>query len=408
MLYEELKKIWRPALLLALLVLGAVFHLMFLEFDIQYFPNGPHATASFDIGVQLVQEYGTSLEPEEFEEFAATFPALIAEADGYIQENALAQKHGLTTYAAWEAFHQDIMQYAGELSGEERERYKDTMRIRTYLTSEQTNLIDSRIYATDWYIGQYDAEQTDSKDLQAVADRDDYSAQEIANVQKQFFGEDHAWRNILPYIVPEVTGTYFGHLIIWMALSVCILVSPTLVRDRLQRLRPLQWSTRRGRGIITTQFVAVMLSAFAVTSLNLLVFGGLFAANNTAAFAECRMFSFLLTGFSWVNWTYGGWCAALIVMCYLVSLGIAGIAFALSRLSGNYISMLLKLIPLVVVAAILTPKLIGDAFYYKNDLYCSTGIVYIEAIVAGAIFLLGMALCGIAIARQKKQDLLSA
>ena len=43
MIREELKKIWRPKMVLILIFLGFVFYTMFLEFYIRYFPNGPQA-----------------------------------------------------------------------------------------------------------------------------------------------------------------------------------------------------------------------------------------------------------------------------------------------------------------------------------------------------------------------------
>ena len=45
----ELRKIWRPGILAAILLLGAVYYWMFPEFYIEYFCNGPASQAQFQL-----------------------------------------------------------------------------------------------------------------------------------------------------------------------------------------------------------------------------------------------------------------------------------------------------------------------------------------------------------------------
>lgn len=48
----ELRKIWRPGILAAILLLGIVYYWMFPEFYIEYFCNGPAAQAQFQLASQ--------------------------------------------------------------------------------------------------------------------------------------------------------------------------------------------------------------------------------------------------------------------------------------------------------------------------------------------------------------------
>lgn len=75
----ELRKIWRPGILAAILLLGIVYYWMFPEFYIEYFCNGPAAQAQFQLASQWVEEYGPTLEPEER-----------AELDGRLAEEVAA------------------------------------------------------------------------------------------------------------------------------------------------------------------------------------------------------------------------------------------------------------------------------------------------------------------------------
>lgn len=61
----ELRKIWRPGILAAIVLLGAVYYWMFPEFYIEYFCNGPASQAQFQLASEWVEKYGPTLEPEE-------------------------------------------------------------------------------------------------------------------------------------------------------------------------------------------------------------------------------------------------------------------------------------------------------------------------------------------------------
>lgn len=55
----ELRKIWRPGILAAILLLGAVYYWMFPQFYIEHFCNGPQSEAQFD----LASDWGGAVWP---------------------------------------------------------------------------------------------------------------------------------------------------------------------------------------------------------------------------------------------------------------------------------------------------------------------------------------------------------
>lgn len=414
MMKEELKKIWKFRMVVILIFLGFLFYTMFLEFYIKYFPNGPYAIGVFQVGKKVVEEYGTSLSFEEMEEVKAGLPKLYQEADRCIQELELAKKHGLDSYQAYMEFKEASLEAIVEIGVvDERSDYADAMRIQNYLTSEETENIDGRIRGVEDILEQYEAEQmvaevcrivegeglqgsnlNENKDSRLCYDVEkQYSKKEFEHIQKTFYNEADNWRNVLPNEVVETTGLYLSYLLIWICLSICILLSPLLVYDRMSRMNAIQYSSKRGRKLLILQFKAVLLSAFLLTTLNLILFGGIFLTNGTKAFFSCRMYSFEGEAYCWANWTHGTWCMVLIGLIYFVAIGTAGIIFFLSKYSTNYIGILLKLVPLFVGIAILCHKLLYQAFYYNNALYQITKIPYIEMITAAAILLIGVRLC---------------
>ena len=57
----ELRKIWRPGILAAILLLEAVYYWMFPQFYIEHFCNGPQSEAQFDLASDWVERYGPTL-----------------------------------------------------------------------------------------------------------------------------------------------------------------------------------------------------------------------------------------------------------------------------------------------------------------------------------------------------------
>jgi len=410
MIREEFKKIWRPSMLALLLILGFVFYTICLSFYIKYFPNSPQYAGPFQVAKEWVQEYGTSLELEEETEIInLKLPELEAEANRYVAQNVLCQKYGFTTFADFETFYdENVNEVQGDLTEEQQPFYADAQIILNYLQGEDANNIEGRLRAVKNYTKYYEKWQSDALNMLSNIYDEDAGEREHIHAKKTFTGEDVAWQNILPVEVLRDTSTYFAFLLVWMVLSDFLLISPLLVRDRIRKIRSIQWSSRRGRKILNAQFTAVILSALLLTTLNLLIFGGLFATKGTCVFAACRMFSFMDATLSWVNWTYGTWCIVLIVLCYLTSLGFAALAFFLSQYSANYVAMLFKIIPLFAVAASICYDLILYAFDYSNQISKTTGVPSSEVILAAFILVLGLTLCFAACIHQKKQELLDA
>ena len=56
--------------------------------------------------------------------------------------------------------------------------------------------------------------------------------------------------SLLPSSVKHSTQEYGKDLAVWCVLSIVLLLSPTLVRDRLRNTRPTQWASRRGRSVL--------------------------------------------------------------------------------------------------------------------------------------------------------------
>ena len=396
----ELRKIWRPGILAAILLLGAVYYWMFPQFYIEYFCNGPSGEAQFDLASDWVARYGPTLEPEERAQLDGQ---LAEEIDAFAQQIAAipeAVAAGLTDYEAVLSFRENYLDGTQEHGGE---------------ADMDVEALLYRVYSgTSWYrievltdvMEAYDTQA--ERRTQAVSNRREAGQPEAMVRREAELASSEMAHSLLPSSVKHSTQEYGKDLAVWCVLSIVLLLSPTLVRDRLRNTRPLQWASRRGRAILSTQMGTALLSALMLTIVNLTIYAVPFLAQGPLRFAACGLDGIWEWGTPWFDWSYGTYLLVLVGLLLALSLGAAGLTVFLSQYSGSYIAMLLKAVPLfVAVGAGLGTWLLDMPFTFRN---LGSGAVWlprgIEAVTAGVLLALGLSLCILSCRQQKRRELL--
>ena len=398
----ELRKIWRPGILAAILVLGAVYYWMFPQFYIEHFTNGPQSQAQFALASGWVERYGPALEPEERAELDGQLTEEIAAFNTQIAAIPEAAAAGLTDYAAFLSFREDYLNGVKEAGGE---------------ADKDVEALLYRVYGgTNWYT----IEELE-KSMEAYDVQNESPVLQISDYQSAGYPEPMIQRemelavsdlrhSLLPSPVKHSTQEYGKDLAVWCVLSIVLLLSPTLVRARLRNTRPMQWASRRGRSVLNTQMGAALFSALVLTVVNVTVYAIPFLVQGPLRFAACGLGGFLSPGSPWFDWTYGAYLLVLVGLILALSLGSAGLTVFLSQYSGNYIAMLLKAVPLfVAVGAVLGSWLLNMPFCFRPlwDGYGPWVSRGAEAVAAAVLLFLGLGLCVLACWRQRKRELLS-
>ena len=388
----ELRKIWRPALLAAIALIGLVFWDIRTGFYIE------HLGSSWEDEIGLtnrwLEEYGTTIEPAERSELDGqlaeakeTFSAQVTQIDG-------AAEAGVRDWPSWLAWEE---QYHDDTRAD-RERDRDLY----WAVQYDTNL--GEIEALETFLERYD--RLAAGDVSALGDVTDWPPQ-AAERQARRLEEAAARPEAFGFLPGSNTDDFFHYFAIWCSFSAALLLAPALVRDRLRRTRAMQWAARRGRGTLGAQMGAALLSGVLLTLVNFAVYLGPFLSTGALTFWNCPMTSVWAQTVPWFDWTYGQYVLALCGLTVALALATSGFTVVLSWFSGAYVAMLLKLLPLVFVLEWgLVPWVMDGAGTFWGDPARLLGLPGGEWVITALCAALALLLCGLVCRRQRRRDLL--
>ena len=96
--FHELKKIWNLKIIGVTVLLSAMVYVAFLSFYIDHFPNNHHSAADFAYSAMLLERYGNTIEPEDFEDFSRIRDGLLREANSHIAASERLTEIGVYDY----------------------------------------------------------------------------------------------------------------------------------------------------------------------------------------------------------------------------------------------------------------------------------------------------------------------
>jgi len=361
---NEMRKMWNIKILAIIAVLCAAYFLTSMNSWIENYPRGTWFS-SVDIAHHLTENYGTTLEYEDFRDFLNHRKVVIAELDQFVQSNAFFAGLGLYSFDALSDLRSELGLRYDTLNSEELRLLWDIglelgyiVRTQQYgdLTSENETpsaYLELRSFETAvaWY--------------QRNILRDDYwppvidrsmAEDNLTSREYQRLAEIRNSGELLSIIVYATifhTWQYAQSLAVLVVLVTLILVSPLVTADKANRVNRLQYSSKQGRGILKKQFAAVVISATIMTTILLAIFGTIFVIRtDVQAFWNNGINSFLSHTFHWLSITYGQWVLLMAGIVYILSVGVAIFAFILSRFSQNMIRLMFKVIPFFVAAQV--------------------------------------------------------
>lgn len=396
----ELKKIWRPGLLLAIAFIGAVFYQVRTGFYLEYFNTGDNwGAAQVQLASGWLEIYGNTIEPQERPGLEDQLAELKAEFAGQVAQIPGTAEAGITdyeSYGAWEKGYND------RARAEERTEEDSSLYWSIYYDTN-LNMVESLLQ----FMQEYDSLAGGGSALDWGGGISEDSPAHQASVRRIERAEAQGVYGFLPSTVVENTDEFFHYFAIWCAFSGVLLISPTLVRDALHRTRAMQWTSRRGRRVLNVQMGAALLSGLLLALLNCAVYLGPFLSTGAMKFWNCPMVSVWRESYPWFDWTYGQYLLALLGLTVVLSLAACGFTVVLSQFSCSYVAMLLKAIPLIVVLCWgLVPWVMMGAGRFSNDPVRLTGLPGTEFVCGVLAALAALGLCGWTCLRQRRRELI--
>ncbi len=384
----EMRKIWNLKLLVIITVLCALFYYMFIDFNIKHFPNGHPSTEEVNLSIQMIEQFGLTIEEDEFSDFILnTREKLISEAETYIKTMPIFTEAEIYTYKDYNKIHEKNNQSDLETKALWTLLGEECAFVRFKL--EALNNIEDNYYNyPNYIINNLIPKAINEKELDRLV--------EIRNSKE--------YRNIMSNLVYDNTSIYAVYLAILTILAVLVLISPLIVTDRTKNVHLLQYTTKQGRIILKKQFSATMLSAFLLTTAFILIFGIIYSTNDTWVFWNNGLTSFLNLTFL-VNITYGQYIILYVTLLYVLCLSAAALTFVFSRFSQNVITLIMKLIPLFAVFGVIAVSVLNGIFEPSNILYHWTGVLWIEPIVCGVLLVLGLTISLYFVRKETKIDI---
>ena len=396
----ELRKIWRPGILAAIALLGLFFYDIRPGFYLEHFRDGSDfGGTQFQLASGWLERYGTTMEPAERAELGGQLAELEAEFARQVTELPGAAEAGITDYASFQSWREKYDDHSR--AGEAEEAASQLYWAIYYDTN--MNMVESLVE----FMERYDALAAGASAVDwggYIEEPSPASAGSIERVQAVEAGPNAF--GFLPPCVIQSTNSFFHYFAIWCVFSAVLLLSPTLVRDRLHGTRAMQWTACRGRKILDVQMGAALLSGLLLTLLNTAVYLGPFLSTGALRFWDCPLTGVWSRTFPWFDWSYGQYLLALSLLALLLVLAAAGSTVVLSQYSETYVAMLLKAIPLIFVLCWgLVPWVMEGAGLFSGGPTRLTGVPGSEFFLGGIAAALGIGMCGWSCRRQRKREL---
>ena len=196
--------------------------------------------------------------------------------------------------------------------------------------------------------------------------------------------------NILP---ESYHGFLFLNLIITVFGAVFILLAPVVTRDNMSGVRGMQYSSKTGRKTLFIQLAAMLFVAFVVTAVQVTVMFWFYARNVWFAFIETGLHSiFRSHAYNWFSGIYLHYIILVGLLFVIVSFAVALFLFIFSKISRNYITLLLSTIPIVIVLIALSINIFRDPFAVMTSdgftFYRMFPIPFVEVYICIAMLLL--------------------
>ncbi|MDX8290803.1 hypothetical protein SLL00_13410 [Metabacillus indicus] len=334
----EMKKIFSWKIITLLLFANVILYFLLFEFHIQYFPNGRPATNHFIIEQQFIPKYGPDVNEREFADFVEQYEKKVKDADTYLQNDPKAKAAGLSSFEAFKNARDDNqkqMDYRDLVFFDRNEDLFWELQAMEYTIEEsykyRTASLESNIEGTTGALKKH--------------------IEELLRDEKYSFYTSTVLDNFV---------NVKKNMAIILFISTAILLSPIFLRDKLTALELLQYSSKKGRRIYKTKWLAGLASSVLLTTFLLVVYLTIYAANQTSSHFDLPLYA-MNNLYSWYDLTFWQYIILSVLAIFLVSILLGILTMTISTIVSHTIGLIgVQIVTVFVMIAVVTRFLIGE------------------------------------------------
>ncbi|OCA85783.1 hypothetical protein A8F94_12990 [Bacillus sp. FJAT-27225] len=378
-IWNEIKKLFEWKAIVLLFLISVLMYQLFLSFDIKYFPNGRPSLDVYNISADMIRDYGTSMDDEEFKDFKSSLSGNIEEAEKYLQSKEEFVKAGITTYDEYKNLNVWDDPEASKLHG--IAIFEDNVDAFWEIQAKQGLIEDyeEKGYLLNWHPVGGNPTEKEKDRLTKIA---------------------HSGA-IFPSVVFSNYNNLISSMCVLVLLSIMFLVSPLFIRDRNNKMIYLHYSSKIGRKLFKKKLAAALIGAFIITTVQLGAFFILYSKNGTGIFLNSNINSVSNPWLFWLDYTFMQYILASVFVIYLLGFFIAIVIGILSRYLPNYISMIGAEIVLAFIMISFVMK------YFVSSFGGITMPIVFGPLVYCILLVSAMAVAVYFIKKERKQEILN-
>ncbi|KAA0965757.1 hypothetical protein FQ087_05610 [Sporosarcina sp. ANT_H38] len=320
-LWNELKKILTWKMMFLLVLVNSVVFFLRIEFYIEYFPNGS-GIYSYDIGVEMIDKYGTQMDDEEFLDFKEVYDLQVKEADQYLQPLKGFVDAGIDSYEKfntydWGSSSEEVYQLRNNVYHEDK---VDTF----WELQERERLIE--FYEMKEVLPGFDNAKQEKRYKELIA--------------AEKYG-------VYPSVAIENFREFITNVAIAILFSVVLVISPMILRDRSRQLLALQYTSKKGRNLYKTKILAGLVATFIVITSLLTVYFSIYSLNKTSMYFDIGMNTFIGNE-SWYDPTFYQYIWLTVAAIYVVGFVFGLLAMSFSSIVPNTMALIGIQIPFII------------------------------------------------------------
>lgn len=383
-IFNEIKKVFNLKMIVLIMFISLIMYYLFISFNFEYFPNGRPEGDYYKISIQMIKDYGTSMDKKEFLNFKELYNKQIEQANKYFQARPEFVAAGITTY----------------------DKFNNMDKIDE--NDEKLNKIYSKLYSKVMFEDNVDMFWELETREQLIIDYEWIDGIVNTNTSRLNKNEIQRYNEIIKNgsitsILPGAVFRNYNELIksyaVLIVLSIIFMVSPIYIKDSLNKVNYLQYTSKTGRKIFKTKLVAALMSSFIIISVHLTCFSILYSHNKVGMFFNSSINSIFNGSLSWYNINFIQYIALTVVGIYVLGFAVTLIVTFVSRIAPNYITLIGMQVPITFIAITI--------IYLMEQLTIIRFPKYSHPVAYSILVLFGVVLMSLRWKKEKVADILN-